>query len=76
MLCISDADTNDIIGTAIVWDFTAAEVLILTNYHTWEDGDYTYCFPPMKKKKRSTLCGMTNRPQTYLPCYHDSTIIN
>lgn len=38
---------NNVIATAIVWDYTNDnEVLILTNYHTWNDEEYSYCLPP------------------------------
>lgn len=38
-------DPTKIIATALVWDYSKDEVLILTNYHTWTD-EYSYCFPP------------------------------
>jgi hypothetical protein len=35
-----------VIATAIVWDYTSTDVLLLTNYHTWNTSDFRYCFPP------------------------------
>ena len=51
---------NVVIATAIVWDFTNSEVLLLTNYHTWNQDEFKYCFPPESKnstpkRKRHTL---------------------
>lgn len=42
--------------TAIVWDYTDCDVLLLTNHHSWENTAHQYCFPPTaqatKKRKR------------------------
>lgn len=44
------------IATAIVWDYQGDEVLLLTNYHTWDSAEFRYCFPPptskISKRKR------------------------
>lgn len=45
---------DNVIATAIVWDYTANDVLILTNYHTWDDDEFRYCFPPPDKKNKGT----------------------
>jgi hypothetical protein len=44
---------DEVIATAIVWDYTPNEVLLLTNYHTWDSEEFKYCFPPNKKSKKS-----------------------
>ena len=49
MLCLSTAD-SEVVATAIVWDYTANHVLLLTNYHTWDSDEFRYCFPPKPKK--------------------------
>lgn len=44
------------ISTAIVWDYVDSDtqVLILTNYHTWnERNEFAEVFPPLKTKKRA-----------------------
>lgn len=42
-------DNNKVvIASAIVWDKTDSHVYILTNYHTWVDAQFKYCFPPKK----------------------------
>lgn len=51
VLCVSNTD-EDVIATAIVWDYTEDHVLLLTNYHTWDEDEFRYCFPPDKNKKR------------------------
>jgi len=51
VLCVSNTD-GDVIATAIVWDYTADHVLLLTNYHTWDEDEFRYCFPPPDKKKK------------------------
>lgn len=57
MLCLSmfvsteDGDREDVVATAIVWDYTDNEVYILTNYHTWDDEEFRYCFPPPNETK-------------------------
>jgi hypothetical protein len=43
-------DEGEVVATAIVWDYTDSEVLLLTNYHTWDSNEFRYCFPPTKKK--------------------------
>lgn len=41
-----------------MWDYTSKDVLLLTNFHTWDDDEFRYCFPPAdapaskKRKKR------------------------
>ena len=35
------------------WDYTDSEVLLLTNYHTWDSYEFNYCFPPMSPKSTS-----------------------
>ena len=53
VLCLSEIGTgaDAVIATAIVWDYTKDDVLLLTNYHTWGDSeDFKYCFPPNKQK--------------------------
>jgi hypothetical protein len=35
-----------------VWDYTDEHVLILTNYHTWNVGEFKYCFPPKNVNKK------------------------
>ena len=49
VLCLSTAD-SEVVATAIVWDYTANHVLLLTNYHTWDSDEFRYCFPPKPKK--------------------------
>jgi hypothetical protein len=48
--------TDDVvIATTFVWDYTDSHVLLLTNYHTWDDSEFKYCFPPsnvVRKKRR------------------------
>jgi hypothetical protein len=34
------------VATAIVWDYVGDNVLILTNYHTWNGSEYKHIFPP------------------------------
>lgn len=54
VLCVSKSD-GDVIATAIVWDYTNTDVLLLTNYHTWDSSDFRYCFPPAPQTtKKST----------------------
>lgn len=55
VLCISDASTEEVIGTAVVWDYLPTDVLLLTNYHTWDDSEFRYCFPPGQKKKKRKM---------------------
>lgn len=45
---------GEVIATAIVWDYTDTDVLLLTNYHTWDTADFRYCFPPAPRKKSKT----------------------
>jgi hypothetical protein len=52
VLCLSSSE-GGVIATAIVWDYTADEVLILTNYHTWNVEEFKYCFPPNKPAPRN-----------------------
>jgi hypothetical protein len=54
VLCIKRAD-GSVVSNAIVWDYTSSTVLLLTNYHTW-DQEFKYCFPlkPKKRKKSNT----------------------
>jgi hypothetical protein len=58
VLCVSNSD-GDVIATAIVWDYTDTDVLLLTNYRTWDSSDFRYCFPPVKKiskgKRKKTM---------------------
>jgi hypothetical protein len=50
-------------ATVVVWDYTDSEVLLLSNYHTWESSEFNYCFPPKppavksssKAKKKTSL---------------------
>lgn len=42
---------GDVIATAVVWDYTTSHVLLLTNYHTWDDPEFKYCFPPPNPEK-------------------------
>ena len=55
VLCVSKAD-GEVIATAIVWDYTPKDVLLLTNFHTWNDKEFRYCFPtpdaPSSKKQK------------------------
>lgn len=54
VLCVSDVKSGEVIGTAIVWDHTSEnEVLLLTNYHTWDVDEFSYCFPPPQKKSKN-----------------------
>jgi hypothetical protein len=67
VLCICEAENpENVLGTALVWDFVDNEVLILTNYHTWSD-EFSYCFPPPspapvtpKNKKKRKQIGSDN----------------
>jgi hypothetical protein len=52
ILCISNSD-NEVLATAMVWDYTRDHVLLLTNYHTWVDEEFKYCFPPKDKKDKN-----------------------
>jgi hypothetical protein len=52
-----------VIATAIVWDYTDTDVLLLTNYHTWDSSDFRYCFPPVKKISK----GQGKRKRDYEP---------
>lgn len=56
ILCVSNSD-GDVIATAIVWDYTSTDVLLLTNYHTWDCAEFSYCFPPDKKRQKSKTGG-------------------
>jgi len=47
-------EEGDVIANVIVWDYTDSEVLLLTNYHTWDSYEYKYCFPPKLPAKKST----------------------
>lgn len=51
VLCLSNAE-DEVIATAIVWDYAFEDVLLLTNYHTWDDVEFLYCFPPSHKKRK------------------------
>jgi hypothetical protein len=51
VLCLSSSE-GGVIATAIGWDYTADEVLILTNYHTWNVEEFKYCFPPNNRKRK------------------------
>lgn len=51
VLSINNSD-GAVTATAIVWDYTATEVFLLTNYHTWDMDVFKYCFPPTKSMKR------------------------
>lgn len=61
---------NIAIATAIVWDYTDNnEVLILTNYHTWNVEEYSYCFPPAHsavppKKSNTRTTKASNKQNT------------
>ena len=55
---MSIRDSNgEVIATAVVWDYTTSHVLLLTNYHTWDDREFKYCFPPpnqaIRKRKNA-----------------------
>lgn len=39
-------------STAIVWDYDGDNVLILTNYHTWDVEEYNKIFPPPTDSKK------------------------
>jgi hypothetical protein len=47
-----NGSTEEVVATAIVWDYADDHVYILTNYHTWETEDYFYCFPPPGNSKK------------------------
>jgi len=47
-------EEGEVFATVIVWDYTDSEVLLLTNYHTWDSYEYKYCFPPKLPAKKST----------------------
>jgi hypothetical protein len=47
-------EEGEVFATVIVWDYTDSEVLLLTNYHTWDSCEYKYCFPPKLPAEKST----------------------
>lgn len=50
------------ITTAIVWDYTTDdEVLILTNYHTWNVEKIADCFPPAPAAPPTAIQGRKKR---------------
>eukprot|EP00981_Chlorochromonas_danica_P012552 scaffold5146_cov164-Ochromonas_danica.AAC.1 len=65
VLFVSNAD-DEVIPTAIVWDYTSEDVLLLTNYHTWDQGEFRYCCPPKdapppaKKQKKGKMKSHAN----------------
>lgn len=49
ILCLTG---EHISATAIVWNFVGDKVLILTNYHTWDNKEFEKVFPPLLKKSK------------------------
>jgi hypothetical protein len=48
-----DGEVDSLLANAFVWDYTDSEVLILTNYHTWNSEElFKYCFPPQPQHKK------------------------
>lgn len=52
ILCLKQANDDSVISTAIVWDYSETNVLILTNYHTWVTDEFRPFFPPLMKPRK------------------------
>ena len=44
-----NGSTWELVATSFVWDFVGDNVLILSNYHTWDSKDFKHLFPPYLK---------------------------
>jgi hypothetical protein len=74
VLCVSNED-GDATATAIVWDYTDTEVLLLTNYHTWDSAEFRYAFPPdsaMAKRKGKRKGGHTDDQDVTVRFHYDN----